>query len=36
LVNAFDWKGKGGQLRVLETWGETGSHIRIRKFRIPR
>ena len=36
LVNAFDWKGKGGELRVYETWGETGSHMKIRKFRIPR
>lgn len=36
LVNAFDWKGKHGELRVYESWGETGSHVRIRKFRVPR
>jgi hypothetical protein len=35
-VNGFDWKGKRGELRVYECWGETGSHVRIRKFRIPR
>lgn len=36
VVNAFDWKGKSGELRVYESWGETGSHVKIRTFRIPR
>ena len=35
LVSAIDWRGSAGELRALEIWGETGSHFKFRKFRIP-